>query len=63
MGRACSTHGEKRNEYRILVRKPEGKRQLRRPRHKREGNVKIYSTEIEWSGFISLRIETSGGLL
>jgi hypothetical protein len=26
--------GEKRNEYRILVRKPEGKRPLGRPRRK-----------------------------
>jgi hypothetical protein len=26
MGRAFSTHGEKRKAYRILVRKPEGKR-------------------------------------
>jgi hypothetical protein len=25
-GRECSTHGEKRNAYRILVGKPEGKR-------------------------------------
>jgi hypothetical protein len=31
MGRACSTNGEKRNAYRILVRKPEGKKPLRRP--------------------------------
>jgi hypothetical protein len=29
MGKACSTHGRKRNAYRILVRKPEGK-----PRHR-----------------------------
>jgi hypothetical protein len=28
MGRACSSHGEKRNAYRILVRKPEGRRPL-----------------------------------
>jgi hypothetical protein len=28
LGRACSTNGEKRNAYRILVGKPEGKRQL-----------------------------------
>jgi hypothetical protein len=25
MGRACSTNGQKRNAYKILVRKPEGK--------------------------------------
>jgi hypothetical protein len=29
MGRACSTNGEKRNTYKILVGKPEGKRPLR----------------------------------
>jgi hypothetical protein len=34
MGRACSTNGEKRNAYRILVGKPEGKRPLERPRHR-----------------------------
>jgi hypothetical protein len=28
MGGACSNHGEKRNAYRILVGKPEGKRPL-----------------------------------
>jgi hypothetical protein len=32
MGRACSTNGETRNAYRILVRKPEGKRPLGRAR-------------------------------
>jgi hypothetical protein len=32
MGRACSKSGRKRNAYRILVGKPEGKRPLGRPR-------------------------------
>jgi hypothetical protein len=32
MGRACSINGAKRNAYRILVGKPEGKRPLGRPR-------------------------------
>jgi hypothetical protein len=32
MGRACSTNGEKRDAYRILVGKPEEKRPLGRPR-------------------------------
>jgi hypothetical protein len=33
-GRACSTHGEKRNAYRIFVGKQEGKRSLRKPRRR-----------------------------
>jgi hypothetical protein len=34
MGRKCNTHGEKRNACRILVGKPEGKRQLKIPRRR-----------------------------
>jgi hypothetical protein len=34
MGRACSTNGEKRDAYRILVGKPEGKRPLGRSRRR-----------------------------
>jgi hypothetical protein len=41
MGRACSTNGEKRNAYRILVGKPEGKRPLGKPRHRGMDNIKI----------------------
>jgi hypothetical protein len=41
MGRACSTNGEKRNAYRILVGKPEGKRRLGRPRLRWVDNIKI----------------------
>jgi hypothetical protein len=33
--------GEKRNPYRDLVGKPEGKRPLGRPMLKRENNIKI----------------------
>jgi hypothetical protein len=33
MGRACSTHKEKRNAYLVLVGKPEGEKLLGRPRH------------------------------
>jgi hypothetical protein len=41
MGRACSRNGMKRNAYRILVEKPEGKRPLGRPRHRWVDNIKM----------------------
>jgi hypothetical protein len=50
MGRAWSTNGEKRNAYRILVGKPEGKRPLGRPRRNWVDNIKIDLREIEWDG-------------
>jgi hypothetical protein len=34
IGGACSTNGEKRNAYRLSVRKPEGKRPLGRLKHR-----------------------------
>jgi hypothetical protein len=50
MGRACSTNGEKRNAYRILVRKPEGKRALGRPQREWVDNIKINPRDIGWGG-------------
>jgi hypothetical protein len=41
MGRACSTYGERRGAYRVLVRKPEGKRPLGRSRCRWEDNIKM----------------------
>jgi hypothetical protein len=38
--------GEKRNVYRLLVRKPDGKRPLGRPRRKRIDNIKMDLLEI-----------------
>jgi hypothetical protein len=42
--------GEKRNAYRILVQKPEGKRPLRRERHRWVNNIKMILTEMGWIG-------------
>jgi hypothetical protein len=50
MGSACSTNGEKRNAYRILVGNPEEKRPLRRPRRRWVDNIKMDRREIEWDG-------------
>jgi hypothetical protein len=40
--------GAKRNTYRILVRKTEGRRPLGRPRHRFVDNIKIDPRETEW---------------
>jgi hypothetical protein len=36
--------------YALLVRKPEGKRLLGRPRHRWKDNVRIHFREIGWEG-------------
>jgi hypothetical protein len=41
MDGACSTDGAKRNAYRILVGKPEGKRPLGRRRRRWVDNIKM----------------------
>lgn len=45
MGETCSTLGEISNTYKILVRNPQGKKPLGKPRHRRENNVKFNLTE------------------
>jgi hypothetical protein len=58
--------GEKRNAYRVLVGKPEGKRPLGSPRYRWEDNIKMDLRVIEWvvwTGFLWLMTGTSGGLL
>jgi hypothetical protein len=51
MDRACSTNGEKRNAYRILVGSPEGKnRPLGRPGRRWVDNIKMDLREIGWVG-------------
>jgi hypothetical protein len=58
--------GEDRKVYKVLVGKPEGKRPLKRPRHRREDGIRMDLGEIGWEvcrRFNWLRIGTGGGLL
>jgi hypothetical protein len=57
--------GKRRGAYRVLVGKPEGKRPLGRPRHRREDNIKIDLLEVGggWFGLIWLSIGADGGRL
>jgi hypothetical protein len=41
--------GEKRNSYRLLVGKPEGKRPLGRPRRRWVDNIRMELGEVGWS--------------
>jgi hypothetical protein len=43
-------HWEKRNAYKILVGKPEGKSPLGRPRHRWEDNIRLDLREVGWGG-------------
>jgi hypothetical protein len=50
MGGECSTNGEKRNAYGLLVGKSEGEIPLGRPRHRWVDNIKMYLLEIGSGG-------------
>jgi hypothetical protein len=45
---------EKRNAYRFLMEKPEGKRPLGRPRHRFVDNIKMNLGEIRWGDVDSI---------
>jgi hypothetical protein len=58
--------GEERKMYKVLVRKPEGKRPLERPRRMWEDGIRMDLREIGlgvWIGFHWLRTGTGSGLL
>jgi hypothetical protein len=58
--------GEERKVYKVLVRKPEGRRPLGRPRRRWEVGFRMYLKEIGfgvWIGFNWLRTGTGCGLL
>jgi hypothetical protein len=45
---ACSTNGERRSAYRVLVEKTGGERSFGRPRRRLEDNIKKDLKEVEW---------------
>jgi hypothetical protein len=62
MGGVCSTNREKRNAYRLLVGKPEGRRPLGRPRRRWLDNfrmdlVEVRWGDVDWTGLVWLRID------
>jgi hypothetical protein len=48
MGREFIANGEERNAYRILLRKPRGKKPLGRPRRRWVNDIKMDLREIGW---------------
>jgi hypothetical protein len=52
--------GEMRNSYSILVGKLEGKRPLRRSRHRWEDNIRMDLKEIRWEGVDWMHLALTG---
>jgi len=50
MGGACSTMGEMRGVYRVLVEKPEGKRPIERHRSRWDDDIKMDLQEVGCGG-------------
>jgi hypothetical protein len=50
MAGSCSTNGEKRNAYKLLVENPKGKRPLERPRRRWVDLVKVKWGAVDWIG-------------
>jgi len=48
--------GEKRQTYRVLVGKPEGKSLLGRPRRRWEDNIKLYLNIIKWENIKGINL-------
>jgi len=66
MGGARSTYGGTRDEYRVFMGKPEGKKSLGRPRRCWEDNIEMDLRGVAfgaWTGLIGCKIGTGCGLL
>jgi len=59
-------YGEGTGGYRILVERPDRRRQLGRPRHRWEDTITMDLQEVgwgTWTALIWLKVGTGGGLL
>jgi len=56
IGGVCSTYGEGRGVYRVLMGKPEGRRPLGRPRRRWEDNIKMDLQEVGYGGVDWIRL-------
>jgi hypothetical protein len=56
MDGTCSTNGEKRDAYRLLVGKPEGKRPLRKQRRRWADNIRMDLVEVGWGDVDWIRL-------
>ena len=62
MGGACSTYGEMRGVYRVLVEESEGKRPLGRPGPRWEDNIKMNLQKVVLGAWTGSRWTGSGHL-
>jgi hypothetical protein len=46
--------GQERKVYKVLVKKPEGKRPVRRPRRRGKNGIRMNLREIDWRVWIGL---------
>jgi hypothetical protein len=49
--------GGRRDAYRVLVGRPEGRRPLERRRHGWEDSIKMYPQEVGWGGTALISVE------
>jgi hypothetical protein len=57
MVRECSTHGEMRNTYTILVGKPKEKNQFARPKLRCDDNITV---DLKVTGFCIFELDSTG---
>jgi hypothetical protein len=53
--------GDRRGAYKVLVEKPEGKRQLGKPRRRWEDNIKMDLQEVRWGGMVLIYLAQDTG--